>query len=463
MKTIFTNTQKKFTGICLLAIALIALGSSSDAQVCANPSATIYSLSNAGGIYPITVSNASVGSLVNPSSYGSSTSANSIGYNTNNGLFYYFQVALSGAKTFVSYDPTTGVYKTLAASPIAATVNRGCVNFDGSGYYCLDVNSNLYYYSIAANSWTLICSVFKDQFGANVSATFTSESSGDMAIDGFGNLWILASNGTQYGLYKLTAPLPTTSMATITLTRVIAPSTSTPGSGFTGIAFDPTGNIYMATTTDLYIMKTGFVLTHIGAFSVAGVSGDLSSCSYPISVLPVIWQSITASLLQDKSVLVSWQVTQQIDDKGYNVERSADGITWDQLGFVENNGDAEIASSYSFTDENPAAGKNYYRISQVDLDGREHFSAIEIVNMEKNASNIVSVWPNPAKDMIHIQNNNEGSSLARIYSLSGALISEHRLQSGINTINVSAMSTGVYVISVQSAGGQSYNKKFIKQ
>lgn len=464
MKTNFTTAFKNVPKVFLLCTAFVFITNHSKAQVCSSPSTTIYSLSNAGGIYPITISNANVGTVVNSTSYGFSTSANSIGYNTFNGLFYYFQIAISGVKTFVSYNPTTNVYKTLASSSIAATVNRGCINFDGTGYYCLDVNSNLYYYNIAANTWTLICSTFKDQFGNNVSTTFTTESSGDMAIDGYGNLWIVCSNGSQYGLYELVAPLPTSSVASITMNRLIVPTTSTPaGIGFTGIAFDPTGNIYMATSTDLYVLKNGFALSHIGAFSVANVNGDLTSCSYPLSVLPVLWQNFTVTSQENKSVSVSWQVSQQINDKGYYVEHSVDGTNWDQLGFVANKGNTENTEQYSFTDENPVSGKNYYRICQVDLDGKESYSEIKILNIDINANNTVSVWPNPAKDVIHVQNNNEGYSIARIYNQSGALIGESKMQAGINTINVSNLSFGVYIINIKAADGQSYNKKFIKQ
>jgi hypothetical protein len=464
MKTNFIKAFKNVSQVFCLVMAFIFVSNNSGAQVCSSPSTTIYSLSNAGGIYPITISNANVGTIVNTTSYGSSTSANSIGYNTANGLFYYFQVALSGAKTFVSYNPTTKVYKTLNSSSIAATVNRGCVSYDGTGYYCLDVNSNLYYYNIAADSWTLICSTFKDQSNNNVTTTFTSESSGDMAIDGYGNLYVVCSSGAQYGLYELPAPLPTTSTASITMTRLIASTTATPaGIGFTGIAFDPTGNIYMATSTDLYVLKNGFALSHIAAFSVANVNGDLTSCSYPFSVLPVLWQNFTATEQKNETVSVAWEVSQQINDKGYYVERSADGINWNQLGFVASSGNSEGTAQYFFTDESPASGKNYYRISEVDMDGKENYSEIRTANIDNNSATTVSVWPNPATDVIHVQTNNETYSIARIYNQSGALIGETKIQAGVNTINVSNLSFGVYIINIKAADGQSYNKKFIKQ
>ena len=463
MEKLSTTTLINLTKALLLSAAFILITNLSSAQVCASSGTVIYSLSNAGGIYPITVSNASVGTIVNSTSYGSSTSANSIGYNTVNGLFYYFQVALSGSKQFVSYNPVTNVYTTLASSSIAATVNRGCVSFDGKGYYCLDVNGNLYYYNIPSNTWALICSAFKDQFNNNVTSTFSSESSGDMAIDGLGNLWIVASNSSKWGLYELMAPLPTTSTASITVQQLVAPSTSTPaGAGFVGIAFSPTGDIYMGTTTDLYVMQPSFTLSHISAFSVAGVCGDLASCNYPYSILPVLWESFSVTLKGNESAAVAWEVTQQQNDKGYYVERSKDGASWEELGFVASFGGYESTENYSFTDNSPYNGKNYYRIREADINGRSNYSEIKTVTVEK-ANNALSVWPNPAKDVIRIQTNNASNSIARIYNQSGSLMSEHRLQGGISTINVSTLSFGAYIISVRNANGENYNQKFIKE
>ncbi len=463
MKTILTKVLSNLSKICAISAAFICSINFASAQVCTSPSTTIYSLSNAGGIYPVSVSNANVGSIVNSTSYGSTASANGIGYNVLNGSFYYFQNAISGTQQFISYNPITNTYATLAPSPMTGTVNKGCVNFNGTGYYCLDNNGNLCYYNILLNTWVLICSNFTDQFSNNVTSIFTSQGSGDMAIDGLGNLWIVTSKASNYGLYKLSAPLPTTSTASITVKQLIAPTTATPtGVNFVGIAFDPTGNIYMATNTDLYILKSDLSLSHLGVFSVAGTCGDLTSCNYPFSVLPVIWQRFSAVLQQNNTVAVQWQVSQQ-NTKGYYVEQSIDGSNWKQIGFVENNNSTSNSADYSFIDNNPAAGKNYYRICEVDMDGTETYSEIKMINVDNNNNNVTSIWPNPAKDVIHVQNSNNVSGFALIYNQSGALVSENKLQNGVNNINVNNLSFGIYIVKVSLADGESYNKKFIKQ
>src|SRR5579871_4962100 len=135
------------------------------AQVCSNPN-NIFGLSKSGSIYPIDITNASVGSVLNTAVYPGKApkQANAIAYNTINGLFYYFKINPGLKKQeFVSYNPGSNAYATLALSPIDDTVYSGCVNFNGSGYYCSDVKGNLYYYDIAGDQWTAITSSIIDQ------------------------------------------------------------------------------------------------------------------------------------------------------------------------------------------------------------------------------------------------------------------------------------------------------------
>ncbi|MES1222089.1 MAG: T9SS type A sorting domain-containing protein [Bacteroidota bacterium] len=312
-----------------------------------------------------------------------------------------------------------------------------------------------------ANTWTLICSTFKDQYGNNVSSTFSSEGSGDMAIDGLGNLWIVSSNGSQYGIYELPAPLPTTAVSSITLTQKLAPTTSTPGAGFVGIAFDPVGNMLMATSADLYIMTNNFTLSHIGTFNIAGVCGDLTSCNYPMGILPVHWVDFTASA-QSKTVSLNWTVSMSSNSKGFYVERSIDNTNWEVLGFVADNSDNYSAQiSYSFSDPNPAPGNNYYRIHQVDYDDASNYSVIKSVNI--GSAEAVSVWPNPARSSVYIQNNSSENDLKmQIIDPFGKLITANTLHGGKNEINISNLPAGTYIIHTQNSSGEVQNEKIVK-
>lgn len=458
-----------FIGLCLF-VFFVCISLFASAQICSNPTGVIYGLTNNGTLYPITVSNGAVGSSLNPAYTGNTPNqANALGYNSVNGRFYYFKRNPGVAtQEFVSFDPATNSYAYLASCPTAKTVHAGCASFDGLGYYTLDVSGSLYYYNILLNSWKLITSTFYDQFGTNITPTFASLSTGDIAIDGNGNLWILCSSSTNYGLYRLNAPIPTIlGAASLTVKQVIAPTTATPGTSFLGIAFNPTGQIYLATgpgDDKLYLLNNNYTLTLQGTFSVSGVGNDLTSCAFPVSVLPVAWESYSVSLQNNQTVNIGWSVSQEDNIKGYRVERSADGTNWVSLGFQAPADKSGVSHAYSYIDGNPANGKNYYRVVSVDMDGKESYSNVKAVAINDNSS--VSLWPNPAKDVVYVQNRGGSGSFksgAMIFDQSGRILSQVALQDGINTINLSRFPTGTYVIRILLANGETFSQKLLRQ
>ena len=457
------KTRSYFFVLCLSLILKNAV----NAQICSNAANTVYGLSVSGDIYPITVSTAVVGPKITPSYSGNPpSSSNGVGYNPLNGQFYYFKRnPNSTPQEFVSFDPATNLISILASCPTTATINTGCASADGLGFYCTDANARLYYYSVASDSWTTITSSFYDLSGTDITPVFTSQTSGDMAIDGNGNLWILSSNNSNYGLFKIMAPLPTSPVTSITAQQVVAPTASTPtGINFAGIAFNQTGQIIMCTNRDnrLYRMETNLTLTFLGVFSTPGAGIDLTSCNFPLGILPISWQDFTAVIKDNNNVSLNWTVTNQGNNQGFYIENSHDGYHWQEIGYVPNMAIKNYSASYSFTSVNPANGTQYYRIRQVDISGRFSYSEVKIVSIKYNSQ--VSVWPNPSSDFIRIQNEYAGGngSKAQLFDLSGRMVNEIVLENGINTVNISKLSRGTYIIKVQVLSGETFSQKLLK-
>ncbi len=462
MKHNSTLLKKNLSKVLAAALLCAFCMQTSFGQVCSNPN-NIFGINGSGQIYPINISTAHVGSQINTATYGGAAAnqANAVGFNPVNGLFYYFQVNPgAGTQVFVSYDPVHNTYATLASSPTSTTVHAGCVNFNGSGYYCDDVNGVLYYYNISANSWITITSSILDQGGSSVSNTIKTQSSGDMAIDGYGNLWLLPSGNSNFSLYKISAPLPTTPQATVTAKQIIAPTTSTPGgSAFQGIAFNASGQIFMATGDNtLYELKNTSTLVSIGTLSTAGVGNDLTSCSFPFGTLAVEWSSFTA-VLEDNKVSVNWSISGSTNLKGFYVERSTDNKYWKDLTYVEFN---QADENYSSLDYSPAPGTNYYRIREEDINGSVSYSNVKTVNL--TSSTRITVWPNPARDMVYIQNNGtDNNTKSELFDQFGRMISSSVIHSGGNTLNVASLPAGNYILHMQAADGTVFNDKIVKK
>ena len=146
----------------------------------------------------------------------------------------------------------------------------------------------MYYYNIAANTWTTISSVWMDQSGTNITSNILDQASGDLAMDGNGNMWLLTSpsgSGNRLNVYKINAPLPKTAQSHINATLMASHS----GFGGTamGIAFSASGEIYIGSTAQiLFRLNNDFSLTNIGSITGGSANiGDLTSCAFPVSPL----------------------------------------------------------------------------------------------------------------------------------------------------------------------------------
>jgi hypothetical protein len=98
--------------------------------------------------------------------------------------------------------------------------------------------------------------------------------------------------------------------------------------------------------------------------------------------------------------LVSWSTASEINNDYFKVERSRDGENWSFIGEIRGTGNSSIRQNYSLHDNEPLNGRQWYRLIQVDFDGNyEIFNPVmtEFVGVER-----ISVYPNPAKDLVTV-------------------------------------------------------------
>jgi Secretion system C-terminal sorting domain len=453
----------KQSPIFLCLTVLIGVNNASS-QVCSNPANIIYGMSSDGGIYPVTVATAAVGARINPAYPGNAPSSpNAMGYSTSNGRFYYFKRnADQSPEEFITFNPATNAYTILPGCPSSLNIKTGCVNALGTGYYCIDANANLYYFRFAGNQWRFITNTFYDQFGTNVTATLAAHSSGDIAIDGVGNLWFLCSDDATYGLYRFNGPLPTNTVASLTIRQRIAPTTPTPtGNTFAGIAFSPAGQIYMSQFGDnrLYLLNNNNSLSLLGTLT-STVGTDLTSCNYPMSALAANWQSFTVEQKGKEQAQLSWSVVNE-NNKGYFIEYSTDAENWKTVVFVQSNPNELGQGKYSYTTGIGSAGKQYYRIRQLGMDDQVFYSEVKFIDMKMN--NPVSLGPNPTKGNFQVNNNMNLFQKISIHDVAGKMLHEYKLNKGINTFNLASYPRGTYLVSMKSENGHSQYQKIIKE
>jgi hypothetical protein len=146
-------------------------------------------------------------------------------------------------------------------------------------------------------------------------------------------------------------------------------------------------------------------LSAIDLYGTGNVSTTTETTSdiCSISALPITLQSFTAQA-QGGEGLLQWTTATEVNDKGFFVERSADGATWQDITFVPskaaNNGNSSTPLSYKYIDGAPLAGVNYYPLKQEDLDGTApYFSGTQEVTFDMLRPR---VYPVPASSQVTV-------------------------------------------------------------
>jgi Secretion system C-terminal sorting domain len=185
--------------------------------------------------------------------------------------------------------------------------------------------------------------------------------------------------------------------------------------------------------------------------------------------LPVKLESFTANATDGKAIL-NWVVSEETNFSHYVIEKSTNGTTFMNLSTVFSNGNGNERKMYSAADKiNSDYPVVYYRLRIVDIDGESSFSSIHIIKTGTSSLNTISVltYPNPVSNELRItipanwQNKNVSYE---VLTCNGQLVKKIAAAnaSQTETINVSTLVPGFYVVMVK-CNGEKAQQKIIKQ
>lgn len=116
--------------------------------------------------------------------------------------------------------------------------------------------------------------------------------------------------------------------------------------------------------------------------------------------LPVTWLGVQAQVVEKEAttaqVNVSWKTASELNNAYFIVERSIDQQHYVSLGRVEGAGTKLSISSYNLVDATAPLGTVYYRIRQVDLDGKTEVSPYAVIKTNGSTQRQLNIWPNPS-------------------------------------------------------------------
>ena len=167
------------------------------------------------------------------------------------------------------------------------------------------------------------------------------------------------------------------------------------------------------------------------------------------------------------TIHLSWRTATEQNNDYMAVERSADGAKFEELGRVKGAGNTEEPQEYSFVDENPYRGMNYYRLRQVDFDGAfEYHKTIGVLFDRKSNGLGVQAFPNPAQASLQARWAPDASrpTILRLLDITGRKLAEYQAPAGSATFELplNGLPAGLYFLHA-SQGSISETMRFRKQ
>ncbi|MCU0421267.1 MAG: T9SS type A sorting domain-containing protein [Bacteroidia bacterium] len=171
-------------------------------------------------------------------------------------------------------------------------------------------------------------------------------------------------------------------------------------------------------------------------------------------------------------VKLNWTTAGERNNRGFYVERSIDGKSFTEVGFVKGNITTAVVTNYTHTDEQAFVINNtnklFYRLRQVDLDGKFNYSNVIVVLEEASDKFAVSAYPVPFTNELSINVNSTSTDAitVEVYDVQGRLllnqVQETVINNVINVNNINQLQSGVYLVKV-SQGGTQQTIRIVKQ
>jgi len=247
-------------------------------------------------------------------------------------------------------------------------------------------------------------------------------------------------------------------------TPTIIPSASASVSGnvITGNATDNSASPGAATTVSYpanHCVKTLTITYRTGADARSNPNQQL------ISIGDMNWNnSLPVNLLafqsepQQTGVELSWQTSEEINNSHFEVERSSDALSFETIGRVMGRGNTTENVTYTYIDASARVGLNYYRLKQVDFDGKFEYSRIIAARFDGDGS--FRVYPNPATDRISIQlPQDEEIKSIQLVDMIGKTI---KYSENHTELRIKDITNGTYILKVKTLTGRIFSQKIAK-
>ncbi len=200
--------------------------------------------------------------------------------------------------------------------------------------------------------------------------------------------------------------------------------------------------------------------TVLVSYTIGAIGDAPAGCATP---LPVQITRFSAQAETD-AIVLEWATASEIKSAHFVIEKSLDGMEFDAIGQVEGQGNSVNEHEYTFEDNNPTEGNNYYRLKQVDEDGSFTYSMVQKVNYSSKYSTI-TIAPTAAKNEIELQFSQKVSAntIVSVYNIFGQKVAETEINRGelAKRLGISNLKAGQYFVQMID-GNRPVTARFMK-
>lgn len=181
------------------------------------------------------------------------------------------------------------------------------------------------------------------------------------------------------------------------------------------------------------------------------------ACVRSAQTLPVSITNFSAAL-RNKKAQLNWTTASELNNSGFEIEKSINGKDFSSIGKIASkalNGNSTSTIDYSFEDIKLSAGNNYYRLRQIDKDGKASISNIEVINNPFTSSFVANVLGNPVRDNVvfNVKSSVNRNIQINITNASGALLltRKQNINAGENNFSfpVNQLPNGILFITIK--------------
>jgi hypothetical protein len=188
---------------------------------------------------------------------------------------------------------------------------------------------------------------------------------------------------------------------------------------------------------------------------------SIDNFSITAVTLPIVLSEFRAKVV-GHSTLLTFTTATELNNSHFVIERSSNNQTWAEIGQVRGAGTSTEEQSYTFTDEKPLVGANYYRLKQVDFDGKYEYSPIRVAQFGKTASVLLSPSPVADRLTVKVAAAYEEDAQVDIIAVTGQIVRSTILaaESTNLEVDVTGLPKGIYTLRIIAAGQEQVTKQF---